>query len=110
MNAAVGKRVSHGGNFLKVTIMKYNGYQLEANKYDLTERQLELIDACIWLVDNRQSIRVTGKNMNVKKSTLGKFLKDGELRGLSYGLYQVVRKQIKRNIHILNVKNRRDRR
>lgn len=82
--------------------VNYKGYQLDVEEYSLTDRQKKLLDACIWLVDNRKSIRVSASNMLVSKSTLGRFLKDGELAELSYDLYGVVRAQIKKNIHKLN--------
>lgn len=75
----------------------YEGYSLDDNsRYDLTEVDVQLLNACIWLVDNRSSIRVTAKNFGVSKSSLHRGIHN-RLSKLSNELYKCVDKQMSIN-------------
>ena len=75
----------------------YNGYLLDdCYSFDLTVRQKEFLDACIWLVDNKHSIRTTSLNFSIPKTSLHRWIHK-DLRKLSYELYNVVNKVLKFN-------------
>ena len=74
----------------------YENYLLDTHSYDLTNYEKELLNACIWLVDNRASIRVTARNFLMTKTKLHKDIHD-KLRKISYELYKCVCKQLKIN-------------
>ena len=78
-------------------MFEYEGYFLDGNsRYDLSNDDILLLDACIWLVDNRASIRVTAKNMGFSKSSFHRSI-HRRLRRLSNELYGCVEKQIRVN-------------
>lgn len=69
----------------------YQGYLLDDNQYvwDLTENDKQLLDAAVYLVDNRYSIRKAALNCNYSKSTLHRKIHT-QLRQLSSELYKCV--------------------
>lgn len=69
----------------------YNNYQLDVNYFDLSERDMSLLDACVWMVDNWSSVRYAAINCGVAKSTLHRFIHT-RLRSLSFELYQCAKK------------------
>lgn len=78
-------------------MFEYNGYSLDDNsRFDLSDDSIDLLNACIWLVDNRSSIRVTAKNMGFSKSVLHKKIHN-VLPKLSGELYACVKRQMKVN-------------
>lgn len=78
-------------------MFQYGNYRLDdCTRYDLSDRQVDLLDACIWLVDNRSSIRLTAKNFCTSKSYLHRGI-HGVLPKLSSELYNCVKKQLKIN-------------
>lgn len=79
-----------------LSVYDFNGYQLDIEDYLLTDRQLNLLSACVWLVDNKSSLRVTSKNCLVSKSVLHSFIRN-ELRSLSFELYGCVDKVLRSN-------------
>lgn len=67
---------------------QWKGYQLDSLMvFDLTEQDVHLLDACIFLVDNNYSIRKTAENVGYSKSTLHRRI-HMNLRRLSYELYR----------------------
>jgi hypothetical protein len=75
----------------------YNGYSLDDNiKYDLSDKDRDLLDACIYLVDNRSSIRVTAKNYGYRKSSLHRYI-HLRLPKLSHELFGLVKIQMNVN-------------
>lgn len=67
---------------------QYKGYQLDSLMvFELTERDMQLLDACIFLTDNDWSIRITAENTGYSKSSLHRYI-HSKLRKLSYELYK----------------------
>lgn len=76
---------------------EYAGYSLEdTSKYELTERIKKYLDAVVWVVDNKDSIRGAERNCMVSRSALSKYI-NTELQSVSNELYRVVRKIIAGN-------------
>ena len=75
----------------------YESYLLD-NKttYELTEDELKLLDTCIFLVDNRCSLRVAARNNNYATTTLHRHIHN-ILPCLSYELYKCCVRIIKSN-------------
>ena len=68
----------------------YHGYLLDdIQSYELSTEQTKLLDACIWMVDNRSTIRYTASNCGYSKSTLHLKI-HSECRKLSSELYKCV--------------------
>lgn len=75
----------------------YNGYLLDdIYSWELTVEDKELLNACVWLVDNAHSIRTTATNFCIPKSTLHSNI-HSKLPKLSYELYNCVKRQLKVN-------------
>lgn len=75
----------------------YDGYQITKEYYLLDEEDIKVLDACIWMIDNRASIRVTAKNCEYSKSTFHRRIHK-ECKELSYELYKLVQAQMKINL------------
>ena len=75
---------------------EYNGYTLDCCYYQLSERDFKYLDAVLYLVDNKLSLRVAAENCLISKSSLHRFIRD-ELRSISYDLYGVVNKILLKN-------------
>lgn len=69
----------------------YMGYLLDDGlcNFELTDDDRKLLDACIWMIDNKASIRCTAANQCMNKSTLHKHIHT-KLNKLSYELYTYV--------------------
>lgn len=74
----------------------YESYQLDIFNYELSDNDKLLLDACIWLVENRASIRGVARNFNMSKTYLHKHI-HLRLRRLSFELYECVKRQLKIN-------------
>lgn len=75
----------------------YKGYLLDdMQNYELTNSDIDLLDACIWLVDNSCSIRNTADNCNISRSTLHRHIHQ-KLRCISLELYQCVCRVLRHN-------------
>jgi hypothetical protein len=85
------------GETLDYGINYYNNYLLDGiYNFDLSESQISLLDAAIWLVDNKTSLRKTADNCGYSKTYLHQwFHKD--LKKLSYELYTCVIRQLNKN-------------
>lgn len=75
----------------------YEDYQITKEYYLLSKEEIKVLDACIWMVENRTSIRVTAKNCGYSKSTLHRRIHN-ECKELSLELYNLVKVQMKINI------------
>lgn len=77
----------------------YEGYQLTDGVHDYMLDDLErvLLDACIFLVENKSDIRKTSKNFCFSKSALHRRI-HSKLPGLSYELYQLTIRQLNINL------------
>ena len=73
----------------------YEGYLLENGVYnfELSDDQKDFLNCCIWIIDNKVSIRNASKNFQVSKSTLHRKI-NKELKSLSYELYTCVKRQL----------------
>ena len=69
---------------------------MDCELWCLSARDRLMLDACVWFADNRTSLRVTGRNCGVTKSSLHRFI-CGRLRGISYELYGCCRRRLKLN-------------
>lgn len=68
----------------------YEGYLLDdIYQWELSDADKKLLDASIWLVDNRATIRQTAQNNMYSKSTLHRLILT-RLRMLSSELYKCV--------------------
>lgn len=75
---------------------EYQGYTLDCYSWELTKNELEYLDAVLWLVDNKASLRLTSRNCLVSKSSLHRFIHN-QLRSISYDLYGVAKKILLQN-------------
>ena len=77
----------------------YRNYQLDSlTEFDLSQADMNLLDACIWMVDNRATIRCTASNCGFTRSTLHRLIHT-RLKNLSFELYQCVMRVINNNLH-----------
>lgn len=75
----------------------YNNYQLDGIYcFELTESDKLLLDACIYIVDNKTTIRKTAIEFCMSKSNLHRKTHNN-LRKLSYELYCCVVYQLHNN-------------
>ncbi len=75
----------------------FNGYRLDISHYLLEDEDLKLINACIWMVDNRSTIRETAKNNEFSTTTLWRRIHN-KLPSLSSELHNSVIKRLKLNL------------
>lgn len=77
--------------------MYYEGYEIDCKGFYLLDyKERKVLDACIWMVDNRATIRETARNCGYSPSTLWRRIHK-ECRYLSTELYDRVCHQIKEN-------------
>lgn len=75
----------------------YENYLLDdMDLWELTEKNKEILNMAIWIVDNRCSIRQCSKEFGKSKSQLHRDIHQ-KLRSISYELYQCVVSQLKTN-------------
>lgn len=76
----------------------YECYQLDVCLYSLTEREKEMLDMCVWIVNNHCSLRQCCKEFgdNISKSQLHRDI-HSKLKRYSYELYQRVLRQLEQN-------------
>ena len=67
----------------------YRGYMLSGFRYELTDSDMNLLDTCIWIVDNNESIRSGAENWGYSKTTLHRYI-HRRLKRLSWELYRCV--------------------
>lgn len=78
-----------------ISYPRFRGYELE--KYIISEKEWNILDASYWMVFNHATIRKTAENTNFSKSTLH-YQIHHELKYLSPELYNAVKKQMKENM------------
>ena len=66
---------------------EYRGYMLSGFSYELTDQDMNLLDTCIWIVDNNASIRQASKNWGYSTTTLHRYI-HRRLKRLSWELYR----------------------
>lgn len=73
----------------------YNGYQLDAPyvTYELTDKEIEILDACIMIIEHKMSIRSVARNIDVPKSTVHARI-HRMIKEISYELYKCVCRQL----------------
>lgn len=69
----------------------YKGYALDVPIYELTDREIRVLDNACYLVDNNWSLRVLSSNVCRSKSALQRDMSI-TLKKLSYDLYGVARR------------------
>lgn len=69
-------------------------WQLDVNSYELDQKVVDLLFAADMLQEYKMSIRGVANECMISKSKLHEFLSNGELRSISYELYQLCRKQL----------------
>ena len=74
----------------------YNNYLLDCYLWELSSLDRLYLDAVIWMVDNKYSLRCTERNFLVSKSSLHRFI-NGRLKTISFELYKCARKVLKAN-------------
>lgn len=76
--------------------LTYKGYKIEGKDW-IDDKELALLCACYWMVDNRATIRQTAENCNFARSTLD-YKIHKKLKFLCPDLYQAVCHQMKENM------------
>lgn len=81
-----------------IDINQYRGYLLDDSmqNFELTSNEKKLLDACVYLVDNRCAIRCAASNCDVAKSTLHHYIHT-KLKSISFELYQCVKHTLYHN-------------
>ena len=79
------------------SLYEFEGYTIDVSKYELTEKEKEILRNAIDLVNNNWSLRELSRNCGISKSTLQKDFTD-KLRYISFELYQLVRKRYEQHI------------
>lgn len=74
----------------------YDKYELNIAYYELDEKQKEILQNAVMLVDYHYSLRELSKNVCKSKSTLSDDF-NTELRKISYELYKCVKKVLLEN-------------
>lgn len=75
----------------------YQGYLLDTSQsWQLSTKETSLLDACIWMVDNKSTIRTTASNCGYTKSTLHRLI-HLKLKRISYELYRCIIAQMRAN-------------
>lgn len=74
----------------------YEGYEITKVYYLLNEEETHVLYACIWMVDNKTTIRTTAKNWCYSRMTFWRRIHK-ECKSLSPELYKVVCRQLKEN-------------
>lgn len=69
---------------------EYSGYRLDVDRYELTQKELDILEHACMLCENRWSLRQLSRNCGVSKSELSREFQ--KLRAISYELYQRVQK------------------
>lgn len=75
----------------------YEGYMISDQFNYLNEKQINILSACVWMVDNKQTIRTTAKKFQYSTTTFWRRIHN-ECRILSPELYDVVKNQMKKNL------------
>jgi len=75
----------------------YAGYQLDVSRYDLTNREIKILNDAVLLVDNGWSLRKLSRNVLRSKSQLSRDFQK-PLRTISYELWQRVQKTYQKNM------------
>lgn len=73
----------------------FRGYELE-RCFVLNEEEYRFLEACYWMIDNKETIRETAKNCDYAKSTLH-YKIHNELKSLSSEMYRRICKIMKSN-------------
>lgn len=75
----------------------YYGYSLDSkSRSELSSDELNLLDACIWMIENKSSLRDTAKNWDFSKSYLHNHIHN-DVSSLSPDMYVSVKKRLKIN-------------
>lgn len=76
----------------------YKGYQVNdtVNLLELSSKETNLLDACVYMVSCRSTIRKTAENFCISKSTLHRNIHD-KLPSICYELYRCVLSILKSN-------------
>lgn len=73
----------------------YKGYELDdVCSYDLTDREMEILDNAYMLVNNNWSLRELARNTSKSRSQLSRDFQ-GSLKRLSFELWQCVHRRYK---------------
>ncbi len=75
---------------------EYKGYHLDVDRYELSEKELQILEHAYMLCDNGWTLRELSRNCGTSKSELSREFQ--KLRSISYELYQRVQKTYCRNI------------
>lgn len=79
-------------------------YEIDVDVFELSEKDRYRIEACIYLVDYKKTLRQVEADKCIPRSTLDHWIHK-HLRGLSYELYTCVCSQLKENFDLKFKKN-----
>lgn len=74
----------------------YQNYLLDVDLWELSDSDRYILDAAIWILSNKCSIRECEKDFCKNKSQIHRDIHN-KLRSISYELYQCVIRQLKEN-------------
>lgn len=74
----------------------YGNYLLDIYEWELSDKDKEILDVVIWIVDNRCSIRQASKEFVISKSSIHRNVHK-RLKVISYELYRCVLRQFEMN-------------
>ena len=74
----------------------FMGYRLDKNPWDITEKEIKRLSACVFMINCDTTFRNAEKNYGVPRSTLSLWIHT-KLKYISDDLYQSVLNQIKLN-------------
>ena len=74
----------------------YNNYRIDVPLWDLNEKDKELLDIAIYMLDYKSSLRKLSKEFEISKSAIHNKLTN-KLRKISIELYDCCRKQMRIN-------------
>lgn len=77
-------------------MFKYSGYTITKSYYELSDREIETLEMCIIIVQNKETLRIVARYFNVSWSTIHKRIHK-ICKELSPELYQAVCHQLKEN-------------
>lgn len=75
----------------------YQGYLLDdIAEWELPNKDRLLLDSCIYLIDNKCSLREVEQNCLISRSTLSRQI-NTRLRYISFEIYNLVKHQLRNN-------------
>lgn len=75
----------------------FDDFEISKSRYELSEEEKHTLGACIWMIDNRSTIRETAKNCDYAPTTFWRRI-HYKCKYLSPEIYKLVCKQMHANL------------